>query len=74
MQNKLYKGIVISNISDLYKVEIEKEGKIYSCNARGKFKADETSPVAGDIVEIEITDEEKCAGIIEKIIERKNYI
>jgi ribosome biogenesis GTPase len=74
VQNKLYKGIVISNISDLYKVEIEKEGKIYSCNARGKFKADETSPVAGDIVEIEITDEEKCAGIIEKIIERKNYI
>ena len=74
MQNKLYKGIVISNISDLYKVEIEKEGKIYSCNARGKFKADETSPVAGDIVEIEITDEEKCAGIIEKIVERKNYI
>lgn len=78
MQNKLYKGIVISNISDLYKVEIEREtkeaGKIYSCNARGKFKADETSPVAGDIVEIEITDEEKCAGIIEKIIERKNYI
>ena len=78
MQNKLYKGIVISNISDLYKVEIEKEtkeaGKIYNCNARGKFKADETSPVAGDIVEIEITDEEKCAGIIEKIIERKNYI
>ena len=78
MQNKLYKGIVISNISDLYKVEIEKEtkeaGKIYNCNARGKFKAGETSPVAGDIVEIEITDEEKCAGIIEKIIERKNYI
>lgn len=78
MQNKLYKGIVISNISDLYKVEIEKEtkeaGKIYSCNARGKFKADETSPVAGDFVEIEITDEEKCAGIIEKIVERKNYI
>ncbi len=78
MQNKLYKGIVISNISDLYKVEIEKEtkeeGKIYNCNARGKFKAGETSPVAGDIAEIEITDEEKCAGIIEKIIERKNYI
>lgn len=79
MQNKLYKGIVISNISDLYKIEIERgtkeeEGKIYNCNARGKFKAGETSPVAGDIVEIEITDEEKCAGIIEKIIERKNYI
>ena len=78
MQNKLYKGIVISNISDLYKVEIEKEtkeeGKIYNCNARGKFKAGETSPVAGDIVEIEITDEEKRTGIIEKIVERKNYI
>lgn len=72
MQKEIEKGIVISNISDLYKVEVN--NIVYDCNARGKFKADETSPVAGDIVEIEITDEEKCAGIIEKIIERKNYI
>ena len=69
----MQKGIVISNISDLYKVEVNNE--VYDCNARGKFKAGEMSPVAGDIVEIEITDEAKRAGVINKIEEKsKNKI
>ncbi len=68
----MQKGIVISNISDLYKVEVNNE--VYDCNARGKFKAGEMSPVAGDIVEIEITDEAKRAGVINKIEERRNYL
>ena len=68
----MQKGIVTSNISDLYKVEIN--NNIYNCNARGKFKAGEISPVAGDLVEIDITDENKKVGVIEKIQERKNYI
>ena len=68
MQN----GIVISNISDLYKVE--SNNLIYNCNARGKFKAGEISPVAGDKVEIDVTDEEKKTGVIEKILGRKNYL
>lgn len=69
----MLKGIVISNISNLYNVET-KNGKIYSCNARGKFKNDEISPVAGDKVEIDIIDEEKNVGVINKIEERSNYI
>ncbi len=68
----MQKGIIISNISNLYKVEVD--GKIYDCNARGKFKNGETSPVAGDSVEIEIIDEEKKSGIINKIEERINYL
>lgn len=72
MQKKIENGIVISNISDLYKVEVN--NIVYDCNARGKFKAGEISPVAGDLVEIDITDEAKKAGVIEKIQERKNYI
>ena len=68
----MQKGIVTSNISDLYKVETN--NIIYNCNARGKFKAGEISPVAGDLVEIDITDENKKVGVIEKIQERKNYI
>lgn len=72
MQKEIEKGIVISNISDLYKVEVN--NIVYDCNARGKFKAGEISPVAGDLVEIDITDEAKKAGVIEKIQERKNYI
>lgn len=68
----MLKGIVLSNISDLYKVEVN--DKIYDCNARGKFKSNEISPVAGDYVEIEITDEEKLKGVITKIEERTNYL
>ena len=68
----MQKGIITSNISNLYKVEIN--NKIYECNARGKFKNNEISPVAGDLVEIEIINEEKKLGIINKIEERKNYL
>ena len=66
------KGIVLSNISNLYKVEVN--NKIYDCNARGIFKNNEISPVSGDLVDIEITDEEKMAGVITEIEERKNYL
>ena len=68
----MQKGIVISNISNLYKVETNE--KIYDCNARGKFKNDDISPVAGDFVEIEIMDEEKKIGVINKIDDRINYV
>jgi len=69
----LLEGIIISNISDLYHVEAE-DNKIYTCNARGKFKNDEISPVAGDRVEFEITDKEKGLGVINEIHDRANYI
>lgn len=68
----MLKGIVLSNISNLYKVEVN--NKVYDCNARGIFKNNEISPVSGDLVEIDITDEEKNAGVITKIEKRKNYI
>lgn len=67
----MQKGIVISNISDLYHIEVE-NGEQYTCNARGKFKTEEISPVTGDRVEIEIIDEEKKTGVITKIETRKN--
>lgn len=69
----MLKGTVISNISNLYHIEVE-GGKIYNCHARGKIKKDEMSPVAGDKVEIEVIDEEKCTGVINQIKERTNYI
>ncbi len=69
----MLEGIVISNISNLYHVKTE-NGEIYNCNARGKFKNDEITPVAGDRVEIDIIDESKKDGVIIKIKERTNYI
>lgn len=65
-------GLIIGNISNKYKVKINND--IYDCNARGKFRLDEISPIVGDIVEIEIIDETKKEAIIEKIYERKSYI
>lgn len=66
------KGIIINNVSNMYQVEFDK--KIINCNARGKLKKEEITPVVGDIVKIEIIDEEKKLGIINKIENRKNYI
>jgi len=66
-------GLIIENISNQYKVEIE-NGDIYQVTARGKLKKEEITPVVGDYVEIEIIDNEKKIGVINKIQERKIYI
>lgn len=65
-------GLIIENISNLYKIKVE--NKIYEANARGKLKQEEISPVVGDLVEIQIIDEEKNKAIIEKIMPRNTYI
>lgn len=66
------KGLVIGNISNIYKVKVEQ--KTYEAYARGKLKNEDITPVVGDNVEIQITDEEKNVAIIEEIFQRKNYI
>ena len=48
--------------------------KTYNATARGRFKKDETTPVVGDFVDIQIIDEEKQEAVIEKIYPRKSYI
>ena len=51
MQNK---GLIISNISNLYMVEDVDTKIIIKCNARGKLKEKNESPVVGDYVKISI--------------------
>lgn len=64
------KGLIISNISNLYQVEVE--DKIIECTIRGKIKKEEIFPVVGDFVEIEeLYNEEK--GVICSILPRKMY-
>lgn len=68
-------GIIIENISNLYKVAVKELDKhIYEANARGKFKKQEISPVVGDEVEIDIIDKEKKIAVINEIKERKVYV
>ena len=65
-------GLIIENISNLYK--IKSGNNIYEAVARGKFKNDNITPVVGDNVEIDITDEENKKAVIEKILDRKIYV
>ena len=65
-------GLIIENISNLYRIETEKG--TYEANARGKFKKEEITPVVGDKVEIQILDEENKKAVIEEIQERTTYI
>ena len=65
-------GLIIGNISNTYKIKTDT--KIYEAYARGKFKNEEITPLVGDKVEIQSTDEEKCTAVIELILPRKNEI
>lgn len=65
-------GLIIENISNLYKIKTE--NKIYEANARGKLKKEEITPVVGDNVKIQILDEEKNKAVIEEILPRTTYI
>ena len=65
-------GLIIENRTNLYKIKTKE--KIYEATARGKFKKNEITPVVGDIVEIQVIDEENSKAVIENIEERKVYI
>lgn len=64
-------GLVVENISNLYKIKVQ--NNIYTATARGKFKKDEISPVVGDMVKLEKLDKENEA-VINEILPRKNYV
>ena len=64
-------GLIIENISNIYKVKTENGN--FEAIARGKLKQDEISPVVGDNVIIQITDEVQKKAAIQEILPRKNY-
>ena len=68
----MQRGLIIENISNKY--IIKTENKIYNCLARGKLKQDSISPTVGDMVNIEVLNEETNEAIINEILERKTYI
>ncbi len=47
---------------------------IYEALARGKFKKEQITPVVGDFVEFEITDEDNKKAVINQILDRKVYV
>lgn len=66
MEN-IKEGRIINIISNIFFVEIE--NNIIKCKSRGIFKEKEVKPVVGDIVKVDIQQN----NILE-IIDRKNYI
>ncbi len=65
-------GLIIENISNLYKIKVANQ--IYEATARGKFKKEEIIPVVGDIVKLEIIDYDNKKAVIEAIENRKVYV
>lgn len=68
MQGKIIKGI-----AGFYYVHVAGTG-IFECKAKGIFRKDNVKPLVGDDVEIQVLDEEKRLGNLEKILPRRNSL
>ncbi len=67
MQGKIIKGI-----AGFYYVHTSMG--LVECKAKGIFRKEQIKPLVGDMVEIELTDEEKLWGNVVKILPRKNTL
>ncbi len=65
-----YSGIVTKGIGGFYYVEVA--DAIYTCKARGSFRKQGITPVAGD--HVEITVQADGTGVIDEILPRKNLL
>lgn len=71
------RGIIVENIANLYQIQkLDEESNIltYEATARGRLKKEEISPVVGDFVIFEVTDEKNNKAVINKILERNVYV
>ncbi|SEI50569.1 ribosome biogenesis GTPase [Dyadobacter koreensis] len=72
------KGLVIRSTGSWYEVRDDRDGHIWQCRLKGKFKTmglKVTNPIAvGDFVRFEIEDENQNSGIIYEILPRINYV
>lgn len=67
---KRVQGIVMQQVGGFYYVEAA--DVVYTCRARGIFRRQGLSPVAGDRVEISV--EPDNTGMLEAVLERKNCL
>lgn len=68
MQGKIIKGI-----AGFYYVHVEDKG-IYECKAKGIFRKDNTKPLVGDDVQLEVISEEEMTGNIVQILPRRSEL
>ncbi len=67
---KTLQGIVLRSIGGFYYVEAA--DTVYTCRARGIFRRQGITPVAGDQVIVSV--EEDGTGMLEEVLERKNVL
>lgn len=63
-------GIVLQSIGGFYYVEAA--DVVYTCRARGAFRRQGITPVAGD--NVVISTQEDGTGVLEEVLERKNVL
>ncbi len=63
-------GIIVRSIGGFYYVEAA--DAVYTCRARGAFRRQGITPVAGDRVVIAV--QEDGTGVLEEVLERKNVL
>ena len=68
MQGKIVKGI-----AGFYYVHVVESG-LYECKAKGVFRKEKIKPLVGDVVKIDVLDEQEHKGNIVDILERKNEL
>ena len=75
---ELVKGLVLRSTGSWYEVRDSRDGHIWQCRLKGKFKTlglKVTNPIAvGDYVRFEEEDENQNFGIIHEIVPRENYV
>lgn len=70
MMKETQKGIIVKGIGGFYYVEVA--DTVYTCKARGNFRKQGITPVAGDHVEITVQDAEN--GTVEAVLPRRNFL
>ena len=68
MQGKIIKGI-----AGFYYVHVVESG-LYECKAKGVFRKEKIKPLVGDMVEMDVLDEEEKKGNIVDILPRQNEL
>jgi ribosome biogenesis GTPase len=75
---ELIKGLVLRSTGSWYEVRDSRDGHVWQCRLKGKFKAlglKVTNPIAvGDYVNFEEENETENFGIIHEILPRENYV
>ena len=64
-------GRILKSISGFY--EVEAEGQLYTCKARGVFRKTGTTPLVGDLVCMS-ADDVQTEGTVDEILPRRNAL